>query len=255
MISVCAEMFYFRKMDFYSRLEKLKSEGAEAIEFWLWSDKDIQKLKEIKNKLGLKILGFCVDSSDGARSECVFKNILTLGKKEEFLEALKETKKVYDELDAEYVIATFGDKNPGMSFEEQIDNVKACLEYVKPYLEAEGMKLLLEPINPEERPDYILPRAADGFEILKELGSHNIKMLYDIYHQNMTGDFDMVEITENIDYIGHFHIADVPGRNEPGTGNVDYQKIVEEIGKTAYRGSFGYEFFPTDTFTFYDITK
>jgi hydroxypyruvate isomerase len=79
-------------------------------------------------------------------------------------------------------------------------------------------------------------------------------MLYDIYHQNMMGDFDMEEIRENIDLIGHFHVADAPGRHEVGTGNVDYINILKEISALPYSGYIGLEYKATkkdsETFDF-----
>jgi len=67
-------------------------------------------------------------------------------------------------------------------------------------------------------------------------------MLYDIYHQNMMGDFDINQIKENIDLIGHFHVADCPGRHEPGTGNIDYVSIIKEINRLDYKGFIGLEY-------------
>jgi hydroxypyruvate isomerase len=80
-------------------------------------------------------------------------------------------------------------------------------------------------------------------------------MLYDIYHQNMMGDFDIDEVKENIDLIGHFHVADAPGRHEPGTGKVDYVKIIKEISQMPYKGYIGLEYRATkndgETFEFF----
>ena len=67
-------------------------------------------------------------------------------------------------------------------------------------------------------------------------------MLYDIYHQHMTGDFDMDFIKENLDFIGHFHVADCPGRHEPGTGDADYISIIGEILKLGYDEYIGLEY-------------
>ena len=94
----------------------------------------------------------------------------------------------------------------------------------------------------------------DVFDIIKSVNSPNVKMLYDIYHQNMMGDFSVDDIKENIDRIGHFHVADCPGRHEPGTGNVNYQHIIGEICKLDYSGYIGLEYMATkqdqDTFDF-----
>ena len=87
-----------------------------------------------------------------------------------------------------------------------------------------------------------MPYATPVFNLLKRVNSPKIKMLYDIYHQNMMGDFSLDEIKENIKYIGHFHVADAPGRHEPGTAKVDYVSIINEINSLDYDGYIGLEY-------------
>ena len=113
---------------------------------------------------------------------------------------------------------------------------------VSDVLEENGMQLLVEPLNDIDRKNYFMPYCKPLFAILREINSKNIRMLYDVYHQNMMGDFSLDEIKENIDLIGHFHIADYPGRHEPYTGNVDYVKIIKTILATGYDGYFGLEY-------------
>ena len=67
-------------------------------------------------------------------------------------------------------------------------------------------------------------------------------MLYDMYHQSMMGDFSMDVIREKIHRIGHFHVADCPGRHEPGTGKVDYVSILRQISQLDYDGYIGLEY-------------
>ena len=67
-------------------------------------------------------------------------------------------------------------------------------------------------------------------------------MLYDIYHQHVMGDFSIDFIKSNIDRIGHFHVADFPGRHEPYSATVNYVPIIKEINKTDYKGFIGLEY-------------
>ena len=140
------------------------------------------------------------------------------------------------------MIVLIGEKNEQLSYEKQIENIKESLLYVKPYLEENDINLFIEPLNDIDRKNYFLPYCTPLFEILREVNSKNIKMLYDIYHQNMMKDFSLDEILENIDLIGHFHIADCPGRHEPGTGNVDYISILKAIKNSSFDGYAGFEF-------------
>ena len=135
-----------------------------------------------------------------------------------------------------------GEKIEGMPEEEQTENIFDCLMYVRDYVEREGMTLVVEPLNNIDRQNYFMPYAEPLMGILRKVNSPRVKMLYDIYHQHMMGDFSMDFIKKNLEFIGHFHVADCPGRHEPGTGEVDYVKIIGDILKLGYCGYVGLEY-------------
>ena len=134
-----------------------------------------------------------------------------------------------------------GDKVEGLTYDEMMSNIRECIEYVKDYLEENNIVLVLEPIHLEEREGYVEPYVKPFFDIVKEIESPCVKVLYDIYHQEITGDFDIDDVLENIDYIGHFHVADVPGRHEPGTGTINYEAVLKKIKASGYTGYVGLE--------------
>ena len=170
------------------------------------------------------------------------RGILNAGRKEDLLAALKESAPVYKKLGASAMIVLVGETIEGVSREKQIENVYDCLSYVKEFAENEGITLVVEPLNATDRKNYFMPEASVLMDILRRVNSPRIKMLYDIYHQHMTGDFDMAFIKENLPFIGHFHVADCPGRHQPGTGEVDYVSILREIASAGYDGYFGLEY-------------
>jgi hydroxypyruvate isomerase len=77
-----------------------------------------------------------------------------------------------------------------------------------------------------------------------QVGSPNVKLLYDIYHQQITEGNLIATITANIDKISHFHVADVPGRHEPGSGEINYKNVFKSISEAGYDGFVGLEFWP-----------
>lgn len=220
-LSVCVDMM-FSYCDFYERFAEVKKCGINTIEFWKWTNKDIDKI--INSQMNVSI--FNIDSTDEQLSYDLSRGILNDGRTEDFLKALEESIPVYKSLNAKAMIVLIGEHK-----EYCEENVLKCLMAAKPIVEKEGVTLIIEPLNSIDRVGYSMPYARPVFELLKKVGSPNIKMLYDIYHQNMMGDFSLAEIRENIDVIGHFHIADAPGRHEPGTGRVDYVHIISEINK------------------------
>ena len=83
-----------------------------------------------------------------------------------------------------------------------------------------------------------------GFEIIRQVHSPQVKLLYDIYHMSMMGEDVMAEIESNLNLIGYFHVADVPGRHQPGTGKIAYRAIADWLKRARFRGFIGMEFFP-----------
>ena len=235
-ISCCIDMM-FSRINFYDRFEAVRKCGIETIEFWKWSDKDIDKIEKILNQNNMGVSIFNLDSRDIQLSKDLARGILNDGRDDELISAVKESIPVYRRLGASAMIVLIGD---GVPFNR--DNVLHCLKSVAEVVEAENINLVIEPLNATDRKGYCMPYAKPIFEILREVDSPNIKMLYDIYHQSMTGDFSIDDIRENIDIIGHFHLADVPGRHEPETGTIDYPSIISQINALPYDGYIGLEY-------------
>lgn len=231
-ISVCIDMM-FSYLDFIDRIDAVKSCGLNTIEFWKWTNKNIDEIV----KKGMDISIFNLDSKTESLSYDLSRGIINDGRVNDFINALKESIPVYKKLNAKAMIVLIGENAP---FNE--DNCFACLNAAKPILEENDVNLIVEPLNDIDRKNYSMPYATPVFNLLKRVNSKRIKMLYDIYHQNMMGDFDLKEIEENIDYIGHFHVADAPGRHEPGTASVNYADILSKINKLNYDGYIGLEY-------------
>lgn len=227
----------FSHLGFYDRIGAVKKCEIDTVEFWKWTNKDIDKVKNMLDENGMKLSIFNIDSTDEKLSYDLSRGILNAGRADEFESALNESIPVYKKLGASAMIVLIGENAPYCE-----ENVLKCLNTAKPICEKENVTLIIEPLNDIDRKNYSMPYAKPVFELLKKVNCPNIKMLYDIYHQNMMGDFDIDEVKENIDLIGHFHVADSPGRHEPGTGNVDYVNILKEIGKTDYNGYIGLEY-------------
>lgn len=235
-ISCCIDMM-FSEFNFYDRIAEVKKCGIHTIEFWKWSDKDMEKVKYLLDQNDMQLSIFNLDSKDEKLSHDLSRGILNAGRAEEFTAAIEESIPVYRKAGASAMIVLIGEKAPYCE-----ENVWKCLKAAQPVCEKEKVTLILEPLNNIDRAGYSMPYAKPVLELLKKIDSPNIKMLYDIYHQSVMGDFSMEDIRENIHRIGHFHVADVPGRHEPGTGHVDYGKILKEIEGLPYDGAVGLEY-------------
>ncbi len=123
------------------------------------------------------------------------------------------------------------------------------LSFAAGELQKAGIRLLIEPINTRDIPGFYLRHTAQAVAIIEEVGSDNLSLQYDIYHmQIMEGDLAPT-IDANLDRISHVQIADNPGRNEPGTGEINYPFIFDHLDRIGYQGWIGCEYRPLTTTT------
>jgi hydroxypyruvate isomerase len=120
----------------------------------------------------------------------------------------------------------------------------ANLKFAAPKLKAAGIKLLIEAINTRDIPGFFLTSTKQALAVIDEVGSDNLFVQYDIYHmQIMEGDLART-IEANLPKIAHIQLADNPGRNEPGTGEINYSFLFDFIDKLGYSGWIGAEYKP-----------
>ena len=231
----------FPEEDFYNRFALAKSAGVDAVEFWKWSNKDLNKIISALNTNDLSISVFNLDSQDESLSADLSRGILNAGRVNEFINALKETIPVYKKLKAKALIVLIGE-TLDLPYDEQISNIIRTLEAAAPILEKENINLVVEPLNDIDRKNYFLPRAKEVLRILRKINCKNIKILLDLYHEQLMAGNLINTINENIDLIGHIHIADAPGRHEPGTGEINYPNVFNALKEKGYENYIGFEF-------------
>lgn len=234
-LSPCIEMF-FQEDDLPKRLQHLKELGFEGFEFWGWENKNIDELAEAASQLGLSVAAFCT----------VFASLVDARQRETYIEGLKRSIDVAKKLGCTQLITQTGAELDDISRKDQVlsllDGLKACA----PILEVAEVTLLVEPLNIlVDHKGYFLSRSAEAFDIIRAVNSQNVKVLYDVYHQQITEGNLISTIKRNIDLIGHFHIADHPGRHEPGTGEINYMNVLRAIQDTGYTGWVGLEYRPS----------
>jgi hydroxypyruvate isomerase len=121
------------------------------------------------------------------------------------------------------------------------------LSFAAAALKEAGIRLLIEPINHFDIPGFFLTRTDQALAILDEVGSDNLFIQYDIYHaQRMEGEL-AATLQKNLARIGHIQLADNPGRNEPGTGEINYPWLFRHIDAIGYKGTIGCEYKPKTT--------
>jgi len=235
-VSVCAEMV-FDDEPFHERITRAAEVGADGVEFWGWREKNLDAIADAAAAADIPIVGCVVGAALTDPSE-----------RDTAVETVREGIDAAADLGCSNLITTTGPDQDGLDRETQHDNIVDVLSTVAPDAQAADVTLVIEPLNTKiDHPGYYLTTAQEGFEIVDAIDSSHVKLLYDVYHQQITEGNIIRTMTENIDKIGHIHMADVPGRHEPGTGELNYAPILSSLDNAGYDGYVGCEFTPIGT--------
>ncbi|MFW6159231.1 MAG: hydroxypyruvate isomerase family protein [Planctomycetota bacterium] len=234
--SVCIDMI-FNDLPFEERMVRAAACGCSAVEFWEWQDKDLDVIARAKEAAGVAIAAFGGLTGKPAGNPDTAESTV-----EELLRSVEIARQV----GAAGLIVVPGDELDGVPRQAQLDAVATVLAAASPAADAEHVNLLLEPVN--RRVDYpaaLLSTTDDAVRILDQVDQPNVKLLFDVYHQYVTERSVLHTIESHMDRIGHFHVADAPGRHEPGTGALDFREMFRLIDSLGYEGYVGLEFIPT----------
>lgn len=216
-------------------MQAVKEAGFHAVEFFLLRDSDLQPIKEAQESLGLETALFIP----------IRANLVNPAERESFLEGIRSGIEKAKYLNCKRMTLMAGYTQPDLSYEVQRASIVDGLKAAAPLLEDAGVLGVLELLNQTDNKGYFLSYSDDAFELLDEVGSPNIKLLFDLYHQQITEGNLINRITKNLDKIGHLHAAGIPGRHELDTGELNYKVIFNAIKATGYDGYFGLEYRPT----------
>jgi len=245
-LSACIEMLY-REQEFCDRIAAAKRDGFDAIEFWGRSGKDLAAVRDASLAAGMPVAACTVEAVRTNPARFAEEGMLSPESVKYYADVVEESILDTLELNIPCYIATVGYPKGTLSAGRMTDSIIECLSRAVPVLDKYGKTIVVEPLNVlVNHAGYFLPRSDEAFRILREVASPRVKLLYDAYHQQITEGHLIPNITGNIGLIGHFHIADVPGRNEPGTGEIHYKNVLAAIEKTGYDGYVGCEFKPSE---------
>jgi len=209
--------------------------NISTIEFWSWWDKDLSELQAAVNHCNLSISCCCTK----------FISLVDANQRTDYLQGLTESIAVAKLLNINTLISQVGDFIEGVPREQQKQSLIDGLVAAAPLLEAASITLVVEPLNELiDHQGYYLVKSAEAFDIIKQIGSPNIKVLFDIYHQQISEGNVINNILANVEYIGHFHAAGNPGRNELQRGEINYPQVFSAIKQTNFTGYVGLEYWP-----------
>jgi hydroxypyruvate isomerase len=232
----------FTELPFLDRFKAAADSGFSAVEFLFPYDFAKNEIAAALNDNGLKLALHNLPAGNWARGE---RGIACHpDRQQEFRVGVEKAIEYAQALDCPQMNCLAGIPPLGVPLEAARGVLIRNLEYAAEKLKAAGIGLLLEPVNSRDIPGFLVDRPSVGLSILSEIGATNLKLQYDIYHaQVMEGDIANT-IEREFARIGHIQLADNPGRNEPGTGELNYPYLFRRLDELGYAGWIGCEYKP-----------
>ncbi|MBB3350878.1 hydroxypyruvate isomerase [Rhizobium sp. BK049] len=236
--SACIEWLFAEEGDsFADRIRRAHAGGLTAIEFWRWTDKDLDAIETALKETGLAVTSLVAEPMIA---------LTDAANRQAWLAGLAESVAVAKRLGAPVLIAQAGDDLAGFSRDEQRVALTDTLKSGADILEGSGVRLGVEPLNIRiDHIGYFLDSTREGLDIVDNVGRPEIGIVYDIYHSAVMDERTEDVLDGRLDRVFHVHVADHPGRNEPGSGGIDLAHRLNWIFANGYDGAVGLEYRPT----------
>ena len=232
-LSPCLELF-FRDLPFPERIRAVADAGFQAAEFWGFQNKDLEAVARVSEECGIEITSMTACG-----------NLIDPGKHEQAEADLRAAIDAARIARCRRLIVLSGNVIPGKTVTAMMKAVIDGLKRLAPIAEEAGVMLVLELLNSRvNHPGYFVDNSEIMAAILRAVDHPNVKALYDIYHAGIMEGNIIENIRTNIDIIGHFHAAGIPGRHEMKNGEQNYPVICREIDALGFDGWLGLEYIP-----------
>jgi len=235
----------FGETEFPGRFDAAARAGFKAVEIQFPYAWDQQVLAQAAKRAGVEVVLINIPSGDPLKGD---RGIACLpSRTAEFRDTVRRAIEYAAALGCKQMNCLAGVAPPDVGEKRLRETYASNLHYAAGELARRDMTLLIEPISTLAVPGFFLCRSADAFALVDEVAADNVKVQYDLYHMRVMGDDLAATVASNLPRIGHMQFADVPGRHEPGTGEIDFPKLFELVDKLGYRGWIGAEYAPTKT--------
>jgi hydroxypyruvate isomerase len=241
----------FTELDLHARPAAAKAAGFGAVEFW-WpfdvavpSESDVDAFVRSIRDEGVRLVGlnfFAGDMPGGERGV-----LSSPARAAEFRDNIEVAVEIADRLGCRTFNALYGNRVDGVSEAEQDEVARENIALAAKAASRIGATIVLEPLS--GAPKYPLKTAAEALAVIQRVrtegGVDNVALLADLYHLAVNGDDLDVVVSQHVAQIGHVQIADAPGRNEPGTGELDIAGYLGKLADNGYQGYIGLEYKPS----------
>jgi hydroxypyruvate isomerase len=218
--------------DTVNAIRRVAALGYDAVEIYDWRHLDTARVREALDGCGVSMISMLVPESRLTDPAC----------RGLWLDSLKASCEAAAVTGAKCLITQVG-PDTGAPREAQHAAIAETLTAAKPILQAYGVTVMPEPLNVKvNHPGYYLTAADEAFGLVREVDSPFVKVVYDIYHQQITEGDIIPTVTANLPHIAHLHAAGHPGRHDLWEGELNYRYIFDALDKAGYTGCCGLEY-------------
>lgn len=216
--------------------------GFSHVEFLFPHFFDVDRIDRELRETGLRLV--LIDSDPGNFDAGDRGYLCDPSQTERFQQSVRDAIALAQRLGATRINTLAGRIPAGVGRAQALETVVSNLRRAAPLAEKAGVTLLVEPLNTRQTPGYFLDGSAPGFDLVRAVASPAVRFLFDVYHLQILEGNLLATIRANIRDIGHFQVSDVPGRHEPGSGEINFPAVFDAIDATGYDGYVGLEYVP-----------
>lgn len=237
-LSACLELLFTEAgADYGERIRAAADRQLRGVEIWGWRNKDLTSVRAALSETSSTLVSMVSDP------QC---QLTDPASHETFLSGLRDSLAVATDLGVPFLVVVAGDARPGIQRAVQHRAIVEALRQAAEIVADSDVTLILEPLN--SRVDHVgtyLDSTSEGIQILREVDSPRVRLLYDAYHSLVMDEDPGDQLSGAMDLLAHIQIADAPGRGEPGTGRLDWRQHLATFHSLGYRGRIGLEYRPT----------
>jgi hydroxypyruvate isomerase len=239
--------FLFVEVPFLERFAAARAAGFDTVEMHWVKPRGVSAIADALEQNGLTLDAFNVEVGDFSKGDRGWAADGRPGAEEAFRSTIEDAAEHASRLGNRKVHVLSGKRNPDESRDSQLARVQDRLAWAGERLAQVGVTPVTELLNPYDNPGYVIESIGDVERLVDGVGSDRLKIEFDFYHvQRVSGEL-LNTYRRLIDKVGHIQIADAPGRNEPGTGEIDYRNVLAAVDDSGYAGHIGLEYRPKTT--------
>jgi hydroxypyruvate isomerase len=238
-------MLWTLKGSFEEKLEIAARSGVQSVEmvseYAGWTDTDIGRVKKLARsfRLGIDVL---IATPDWQKRPV---SMVDPAQRDNFLADVRSAVVFAQKLEAPQILLMSGNAIPGRTHEEQYASLLEGAKRAGDLAAAASLTAIVEPLNSLiNHKGFFLTTCVEGAKLVRQVDNPHVRLLFDIYHEQVQIGNVIRTLSENADIVAVFHVADNPGRNDPGSGEINYRNVYQAIQKAGYAGYVAMEYLP-----------